>query len=176
MKITRPILAEILTYTGSLEGMVKRSGLASLKITFVISRQSPSVWTSLTHQVWSLSPSRNWGNIMYKTMGIASQRTPWRTQVKGNFLLNGENHILLASSLSWRQSHDVIIWRLYQRREGKQSMFMGTTSLKGCQNNSYHFHSLVLLKSKMEKSEISVKEKQHRTWKSAKNLQFTENW
>ena len=43
MKTTRLNLAEILTYTGSLEGMVKRSGLASLKITFVIGRQSPSV-------------------------------------------------------------------------------------------------------------------------------------
>ena len=37
-------------------------------------------------------PSKNWDNILCKTMGLASQRTTWRTEVKENFLLRGENH------------------------------------------------------------------------------------
>ena len=39
-------------------------------------------------------PFKNWDNIVCKTMGLASQRTTWRNQVKENFVLNGENHIV----------------------------------------------------------------------------------
>ena len=38
-------------------------------------------------------PSKNRDNILCKTMGLATQRTTWRTKVKENFLLNGEKHI-----------------------------------------------------------------------------------
>ena len=39
-------------------------------------------------------PFKNGDNILCKTMGLASQRTTWRTEVKENVLLNGENHIV----------------------------------------------------------------------------------
>ena len=39
-------------------------------------------------------PFQNWDNIVCKTMGLASQRTTWRTQVKENFVLNGGNYIV----------------------------------------------------------------------------------
>ena len=39
-------------------------------------------------------PFKNWDKILCKTMGLASQRTTWRTKVKEKFLLNGENHIV----------------------------------------------------------------------------------
>ena len=39
-------------------------------------------------------PFKNWDNIVCKTMGLASQRMTWRTQVKENFVLSGENYIV----------------------------------------------------------------------------------
>ena len=39
-------------------------------------------------------PFKDWGNILCKTMGLASQRTTGRTQVKENFVLNEENYIV----------------------------------------------------------------------------------
>ena len=37
-------------------------------------------------------PFKSWDNIVCKTMGLTSERTTWRTEVKENFLLRGENH------------------------------------------------------------------------------------
>ena len=39
-------------------------------------------------------PFQNWDTILCKTMGLASQRKTWRTQVNNIFVLNRENHIV----------------------------------------------------------------------------------
>ena len=49
---------------------------------------------SLSHSLGlETEPFKTLDNILCKTMGLVSQRTTWRTQVKEKFLLHGENCI-----------------------------------------------------------------------------------
>ena len=64
---------------------LQKSSLASLKMTLL------SLDEDLLDELLSLSgletePFKNWSNIVYKTMGLASQRTTWRSQIRENFL------------------------------------------------------------------------------------------
>ena len=87
----------------------QKSSLASLKMTFAITRWGPSGWTSPTPWVWRLNPFRPWTISCAKQWALylrgqlgepKLRKTIYymeKTALQRQFILNGENHILLEN-------------------------------------------------------------------------------